>query len=139
MASDTETRNQVRCLQASTALACLLRHFYGQDRTAIKKQVQTIQACTKRYPKSIQDPTSFRREVITKLAVYDSLWRFYSKPSDKRETDRNFCKMLLKEVAQVDRRLAVQLFQELEMKDSTMTMETILIKLEENQHLIESL
>ena len=30
MASDTETRNQVRCLQASTALTCLLGHFFAK-------------------------------------------------------------------------------------------------------------
>ena len=139
MASDTETRNQVGRLQASTALACLLRHFYGKDHSSIKKQVQMIQACFKRYPKSIQDPTRFKREVHTELAVYDSLWRFYSKPSDKRETDRNFCDMLLKEVAQADRMLGMQLARELEMKESALTMELLLVKLEENQRLIESL
>jgi len=85
MASDTETRNQVGRLQASTALACLLRHFYGKDHSSIKKQVQMIQACFKRYPKSIQDPTRFKREVHTELAVYDSLWRFIrSRPTNER-------------------------------------------------------
>ena len=63
--------------------ACLLRNFYGKDHLSIKKQVQLIQACFERYPKSIQDPTRFKKEVHTKLAVYDSLWRFFSKPSDK--------------------------------------------------------
>jgi hypothetical protein len=47
MASDTETRTQVGRLQASTALACLLRHCYGKDNLSIRKQVQTIQACFK--------------------------------------------------------------------------------------------
>ncbi len=108
MAGDTETRNQVGRLQASTALACLLRHFYGKDHSSIKKRVQTIQASFKRFPKSFQDPTRFQREVHTELAVYNSLWRFYSKTSDKRETDRNFCEMLLKEVAQADKMLAMQ-------------------------------
>jgi hypothetical protein len=73
MASDTETRDQVGLLQASTVLACLLRHFYGKDHSSIKKQVQTIQTCFKRFPKSIQDPTRFKRGVLTKLAVYDNL------------------------------------------------------------------
>ncbi len=63
----------------------------------------------------------------------------YSKTSDKRETDRNFCEMLLKEVAQADRTLAMQLARELETKESTFTMELLLIKLEEIQRLTESL
>ncbi len=128
-----------RGLQASTASACLLRHFYGQDHSSIKKQVQKIQACFKRFPKSIQDPTRFKKEVHTELAVYNSLWRFFSKPSHKRETDRNFCEMLLKEVAQAHKTLAIQLVRELEIKELTLTMELLLIRLEENQRLIESL
>ena len=56
----------------------------------------------------------------------------YSKTSDKRETDRNFCDMLLKEVAQADRTLWMQLARELEMKESALTMEFLLVKLEEN-------
>jgi hypothetical protein len=47
--------------------------------------------------------------------------------------------MLLKEVARVDKTLAMQLMQEFEMKESTLTMELLLIKLDENQLLIESL
>ena len=58
---------------------------------------------------------------------------------DKMETERDFCEMLLKEVAKSDLEFAKQLQRELDLKDASSTVEGLLTKLEENQRLLESL
>ncbi len=56
------------------------------------------------------------------------------------ETKRDFCEVLLKEVAKSgDVEFAKQLQRELESKDASPTVEGLLTKLEENQRLLESL
>ncbi len=104
-----------------------------------KKQAQMIQSKFEQYSQSTHDLAKFKREVLSEITVYDSLWRYYSKPSDKREADRDFCEGLLKKVASHDQMCARQLRQELDVKDRPMSMETMLNRLEDNQKLIESL
>ena len=59
---------------------------------------------------------------------------------DKRETEHEFGEMLLIEVAwSIDLQLAMQLLRNLELSESTLTMEELLIKLEENQRSMERL
>jgi hypothetical protein len=64
---------------------------------------------------------------------------FYSSPVDKRDTEHEFCEMLLKEVAKTSLELAKQLRKQLEATESPLTMEELLVRLEENERLMESL
>ncbi len=48
---------------------------------------------------SVRDLTKFKREHQEEIAIYEKLWMFYSSPVDKRDTEHEFCEMLLKEVA----------------------------------------
>jgi hypothetical protein len=76
--------------------------FYGQDHSSIKKQAQMIQSKFEQYSQSTHDLAKFKREVLSKITVYDSMWIYFSKPSDKRDTDRDFCEALLKKVVSHD-------------------------------------
>jgi hypothetical protein len=102
-------------------------------------QAQMIQYKFEQYSQSTHDLTKFKREVLSVITVYDSLWRYFSKPSDKQDTDHDFCEVLLKKVASQDQKCARQLRQELDVKDRPMSMETMFNRLEDNQKLIESL
>jgi hypothetical protein len=82
---------------------------------------------------------TFKKEFLAELAIYKNLWRFFSKPMDKMETERDFCEMLLKEVAKSDLEFAKQLQRESDLKNASSTVEGLLTKLEENQRLLESL
>ncbi len=70
---------------------------------------------------SARDLTKFKMEHEGEIAFYEKLWMFCSSPGDKRDTELKFCEMLLKEVAK------------------TSAMEELLIRLEENERLMESL
>jgi hypothetical protein len=101
--------------------------------------LQSIQAHTQQLS-AAQDLTRFKREHLGEMAIYDKLWTYYSTSVDKRETEHEFCETLLMEVAKsIDLQLAMQLRRNLESSESTLTMEELLIKLEENQRLMESL
>jgi hypothetical protein len=139
LASNTINQLHLSSSQASLALACLIRQFYGQGNTAIRKQELALKACYAAYKQEIVTPLNFRKNVRTELAVYDSVWRYYSTKSDKRLTDRDNCEMLIKEVGSVDFPFAKQLQRELQGKDSLFDMEMLLGALEENQRLVESL
>ncbi len=79
-------------------------------------------------------------KVLPEITVNDSPWRYFSKWSGKRDTDRDFFEALLKNEASHDQTCARQLRQqELDVKDRPMSMETILNRLEDNQKLIERL
>ena len=54
-------------------------------------------------------------------------------------TDRDNCEMIIKEVALLDFEFAKQLQRQLHVKDSSFDMETLLVALEDNQRLAESL
>ena len=138
MTSDTDSETQLRSIQGSIALACLIKQIFGQDHLSIKRQLQLIQAHAKQLSPAL-DMTKFKREHLGEIAIYDKLWMYYSTTVDKRETDHEFCEMLLIEVAKFDLTLAMQLRRNLESSDSILTMEELLIKLEENQRLMESL
>ena len=139
LASNQIERHHLSSVQASLASACLLRQFYGQGNTAIKNQEAVIKAYYSLYKQEIVDPLNFKKNVRTELAVYDSLFRYFSTPSDKRLTDRDNCEMLIKVVAVHDFEFAKQLQRELQAKDSSFDMEMLLGALEENQRLAESL
>ncbi len=53
--------------------------------------------------------------------------------------EHEFCEMLLKEVAKTSLEIAKQLRKELEATESPLTMEELLVRLEENERLMESL
>jgi hypothetical protein len=82
-------------------------------------------------PSSARDLTKFKREHQGEIAIYEKLWMFYSSPVDKRVTEHEFCEMLLKEVASLE--LAKQLRKQLEATESPLTMEELLVRLEENE------
>ncbi len=63
----------------------------------------------------------------------------YSSPADKGDTEHEFCEMLLKEVAKTSLELAKQLRKQLEATESPLTMEELLVRLEEDEPLMESL
>ncbi len=84
-----------------------------------------VQSKFEQYFQSTHDIAKFKREVLSEITVYDSLWRHFSKPSDERDTDRDFCEALLKKVALHDQMCARQFRQELDVKDRPMSMETI--------------
>jgi hypothetical protein len=139
MTSDTYSQNELKSAQASIALAGLKKHFCGREHSSIKRQVQVIHAFIKKYSQS-RDLMLFKREFLAELAIFKNLWRFFSKPMDKMETERDFCKMLLKEVAKSgDMEFVRQLQRELDLKDASPSVEGLLTKLEENQRLLESL
>ena len=125
--------------QASLALACLIRHIYGQGTTAITKQEQAIQTLCASYKQGIKDPLTFHKNVMTEWTVYDSVWQYFSTPSNKRLTERDKCELLLKYVAKEDSAFAVQQQRELQKKGSTYTLEELLRALEEQHRLLESL
>ncbi len=64
---------------------------------------------------------------------------FFSSPVDKRDTEHEFCEMLLKEVTKTSLELAKQLRKQLEATESPLTMEELLVRLEGNELLMESL
>jgi hypothetical protein len=76
-------------MQSSIALACLIKNIYGQD---ISKQVKAIQALFQEYPQHVQDLLKFGRTVLAEIGIHESLWRYNSKPSDKKYTDHDFVK-----------------------------------------------
>ncbi len=96
-----------------------------------------IQSKFEQYSQSTNDLAKFKRGVLSEITVYDSLWRYFSEPSDKRDTDRDFCAALLKKVVLHDQMCARQLRQEL--KDRPMSIQTMSNRLEDNQKLIEVL
>ena len=136
IASDHETQIQITSMQGSIALACLIKNIYGQD---ISKQVKAIQALFQEYPQHLQDLSKFKRTVLAEIAIHESLWRYNSKPSDKKHTENDFCEMLLRSVAKVDSLHARELGRQLEAPDSRLRMETVLVELEENQKILERL
>ena len=139
MTSDTDSQTQVTSIQGSIALACLIKQIFGQDHTSIKRQQQLIKAHAEQLSPAL-DLTKFKREHLGEIAIYDKLWMYYSTSVDTRETEHEFCEMLLKEVAKsIDLQLAMQLLRNLESSESSLTMEELLNKLEENQRLMESL
>ncbi len=98
IASDHSTQIQITSMQASIALACLIKNIYGQN---ISKQVKAIQALFQEYLQHLQDLSKFKRTVLAEIAIHESLWRYNSKPSDKKYTDDDFCEMFLRSVAKV--------------------------------------
>ncbi len=96
-----------------------------------------IQSKFEQYSQSTNDLAKFKREVLSEITVYYSLWRYFSKPSDKRDTDSDFCEALLQKVVSHDQMCARKLRQEL--KDRPMSIKTMSNRLEDNQKLIESL
>ncbi len=64
---------------------------------------------------------------------------FYSTPVDKRDTEQKVCEMLLKEVAKTSLEIAKHLHRQLEATYLPLTMEELLIRLKENELLMESL
>ena len=138
MTSDTDSPSQTQSLQGSMALACLIKRIYGQDHGSIKRQLQQIQVHATQLS-SARDLTKFKREHQGEIAIYEKLWMFYSSPVDKRDTEHEFCEMLLKEVAKTSLELAKQLRKQLEATESPLTMEELLVRLEENERLMESL
>ncbi len=135
--SDHETQIQITSMQGSIALAaslvCLIKKIYGQD---ISKQVKatSIQALFQEYPQYLQDLSKFKRTVLMEIAIHESLWRYNSKPSDKKYADNDFCRMFLRSVAKVDTPHARELGRQLEAQDSRLRMETVLVELEENKN-----
>ncbi len=103
IASCNVEQSQVQSLQTSTALVCLIKQIYGQGHSLIKKQAQMIQSKFEQYSQSTYDLAKFKREALAEITVHDSLWRYYSKLSNKRDTNRDFCEDLLKKVAFHDR------------------------------------
>ena len=85
------------------------------------------------------DPLTFQKNVMTELTVYDSVWQYFSTPSNKRLTERDKCEWLLKHVAKEDLTFAIQQQGELQKKGSTYTLEKLLRALEEQHRLVESL
>ena len=84
LASNAIDQRHLSDNQASLALACLIRHIYGQGTTAIRKQEQAIQTLCASYKQGIKDPLTFQKNVMTEWTVYDSVWQYYSTPSNKR-------------------------------------------------------
>jgi hypothetical protein len=113
-----------------------MNNIYGQD---ISKQVKAIQASFQEYPQHLQDLSKFKRTVLAEIANHESLWRYNSKPLDKKYTDNDFCEMLLRSVAKVDSLHSRELGRQLEAPDSHLHMETVLAELEENQKILERL
>ncbi len=103
------------------------------------KQVKAIQALFQEYPQHLQDLSKFKRTVLAETAIHESLWRYNSKPSDKKYTVHDFCEMLLRSVAKVDTPHARELGRQLEAPDSRLRMETVLVEFEENQKILELL
>ncbi len=64
--------------------------------------------------------------MLPALAIHESLWRYYSKLSDKKDEDRDICEMFLIAVAQVDPICARDTNRRLEEPDSRLCMETVL-------------
>jgi hypothetical protein len=91
------------------------------------------------YTQHLQDLSKFKRTVPAEKAIHESLWRYNSKPSDKKYTDHDFCEMLLRSVAKVDTPHARKLGRQLEAPDSRLRMETVLVELENNQKILERL
>ncbi len=85
-----------------------------------------IQSKFEQYSQSTHYLATFKRKVLSEITDYNSLWRYFSKPSDKRDTDSDFCDALLKKVASQDQMCARQLMDELDVKDRPMSMETML-------------
>jgi hypothetical protein len=61
------------------------------------------------------------------------------RPSDKKQTDHDFCEMILRSVARVDTSHAREMRRQLEASDSRLRMDTVLVELEDNQKILESL
>jgi hypothetical protein len=121
-------QKQITSLHGSIALACLIKNIYGQD---IAKQAKAIQTLFEEYPQHLQDLPKLKRIVLAELAIHESLWRYYSKLSDKKRTDRDFCKMFLIVVAQVDPISAWDMKRRLEAPYSRIHMETVFNEAEE--------
>jgi hypothetical protein len=140
MTSDTYSKNELKSAQASIALTCLITQIFGRENSSIKKQSQVIHALAKKYPQS-RDLALYKREFLAELAIYKNLCRFFSRPTDTIETDRKFCEVMLKEIVKTDVEFAKQQLRELELKDSSLTVEGLPtnLKLEDNQRLLESL
>ena len=138
MTSDTYSQNELESAQASIALACLIKQIFGRENSSIKRQSQVIHALAKKYPQS-RDLALYKREFLAELAIYKNLCRFFSRPTDTIETDRKFCEVMLKEIVKTDVEFAKQQLRELELKESSLTVEGLLTKLEDNQRLLESL
>ena len=67
--SDTiKSQNNIQKVQGSFALACLMRNIYGQDHTAIPKQLQQLQDRAKQYATTVDMP-KFKREFQTERAI----------------------------------------------------------------------
>jgi hypothetical protein len=64
---------------------------------------------------------------------------FYYSPLGKLDTEHELCEMLFKEVAKTRLELAKQLRKQLVATELPLTMEEPLIRLEENERLMESL
>jgi hypothetical protein len=141
MTQDTECRNRVQHLQGSIALSCLIKHIFGQDHSAIKKQLRSIGNHGKKLSEltTAQEFTKFKREHLSEIAVYEKLWKFYATPGDQKETEHAMCKTLLKDVVPLNMELAMQLLRQLDDSKASLTMDQLLAKLEEYARLRESL
>ena len=88
ISSDHEMQKQITSLRVSIALACLIKNIYGLK---IAKQAKASQTIFEEYPQHLQDLPKFRRTGLAGLAIHESLWRYNSRLSDRKHTER-FCK-----------------------------------------------
>ena len=139
LVSNAVEQRRLSDYQGSLALSCLIRYLYGQGTTAIVKQEKAIQELYASAEHAVKDFMTFKKNVLTEWSVYDSLWQYFSTPSQKRMTERDKCETLLKHVAKYEPTFAIQLQRELQKKDSTFNLEALLGALEDQQRLKESL
>ena len=112
--------------------------FFGRDGSAITTQVDRIQEVFGSYM-TVVDFHQSSESVTTEFEIYNKLVRYYSRLHDHPKTEFDFMKDLLKEVSKVpnDHALAKELFQQV--RDTKITLETVLKRLNENRKLDECL
>jgi hypothetical protein len=101
LASNAVEQRHLSDYQGSLALSCLIRYLYGQGSTAITKQENAIQELCASAEHAVKDLMTFKKNILTEWSVYDSLWQYFSTPSQKRMTERDKCELLLKQHCQV--------------------------------------
>ena len=125
--SDTvKSQNDIQKVQGSFALACLMRNIYGQDHTAIPKQLQQLQDRAKQYSTTVDMP-KFKREFQSETAIYNKMVQLFGRRQDieRKKSEIEICEILLSEVYSQDRELAKTLKRRLEAKPP-LTLEELL-------------
>ena len=138
--SDTiKSQNNIQKVQGSFALACLMRNIYGQDHTAIPKQLQQLQDRAKQYATTVDMP-KFKREFQTERAIYNKMVQLFGRRQDieRKKSEIEICEILLSEVYLQDKELAKTLKRRLEAKPP-LTLEELLTTLVENRIMEEGL